>query len=268
MKVPSSRFPGFALRLRRGNQVSGRGCRTHDVRRNLLPAFCIPRSAFRVRSGFTLLEVLLAVTILVIISGVTYMTFSVVSASWKRGTTMADGLQHGDYVMEQLVMALRSAYYPDTKGHASLYGFHMEEGGQGPRSSDAISWVKIGQALVGSDCPYAQTPHRVKFWVEEREGESFVMVRSWQLYGQKEDFDPELVEAVKLSRRVVGFDCRVAWEKLEDTGEIDWLEEWEETNRVPTVAQLTLFLEPLEEGGDPLEIRRAVGIPVGPLSWR
>jgi prepilin-type N-terminal cleavage/methylation domain-containing protein len=224
------------------------------------------------RHAFTLLEVLLSVSILAVVSTITYLVFTTVTNCWKRGMAMADGLHHGDFAMEQLVMALRSTYYPDAKGKAQMYGFWLEDTGAGVEAADTISWVKVGHALVGKDCAFGGTPHRVKFTIEpDEEGEMSVVVRAWEVFGQDEDFDPTdetQVKVVRLSKRVVGFDCRVAYEKIEGTDEIDWLDEWEETNRVPTVAELTLYLAAADEDDEPTEIKRAVGIPVAPLSWR
>lgn len=221
----------------------------------------------RREEGFTLLELLLALSLLSVISVVTYLSFSTALRAWRKGTAMTDNLHHGDYVMEQLIMGLRSLYYPDTGGRdVPMYGFWHEDSGTDEYSSDVISWVKMGTSLVGGDCPFALSPHRVKFFVELNSDEqSVVAVKAWQLLGQSEDFDPGELEPFHISRKIVGFDCKAAYRVVDD--EIEWLEEWEETNRVPTALELTLYLEPSEEGGEPTEMKRIIGIPVGPNVW-
>jgi prepilin-type N-terminal cleavage/methylation domain-containing protein len=221
--------------------------------------------------GFTLVEILLAITLMAVVCAVTYMTFSVVSMAWKKGMAMSDDLHHGDYTIEQLVMALRSAYYPQSGGGSGMYGFQMEDKGDGDGSSDVISWVKLGSSLVGSDCPFAESPHRVKFWVGEgKDGESCAMVQAWQLQGQREDFDPEKVPPQFISREITGFNCRVAYRKIDD--EIEWLDTWEAalTNKLPTMVEVTLYMKPLSEGEKAVEVKRVVTIPVAPLSgpWK
>jgi prepilin-type N-terminal cleavage/methylation domain-containing protein len=220
------------------------------------------------RRAFTLLELMIAVTILAAITTVTYMTFSAVSEAWKRGMRLTDNIHHGDFVAEQLVMGLRSAYYAKPRGSAdSLYGFWHEDNGDGPRDADRISWVKVGAALVGRDCPYAGSPHRVTVTIEEdADNRPAVAVTSWRVKGQPEDFDPEMLDPVFLSTRVRGFNCRTAYE-TDEGGEIDWLDEWEETNKVPRLVEITLFLDPLDEGERPVEIRRLMSLPAGELSW-
>ena len=195
------------------------------------------------------------------------MTFSTVITAWQKGTRLMEDLHHGDFVVEQLVMGLRSAYFPDVKGGNYRYGFQMEDGVDGSYGGDRISWVKLGRALVGDDWPFADTPHRVVFRVtEDDEGRPAASVRAWRLHGQPEEFDPDSLEPIILSRKVVGFDCRCA-HRLVD-GEIEWLDEWSQSNRVPTIVEVTLYLEAVEEGGEPQALRRAMGLPAAAMSWQ
>lgn len=225
------------------------------------------RSKRERRSGFTLLEVLLSVSIMTVISMVTYMTFSTITTAWKKGIILTDSLNNGDFIIEQLAMALQSAYYPESRTVAKDYGFWNEDNGDGVDSFDTISWVKIGTALVGEECTFAGTPHRVKFSRENNEDdEQTVAVRAWRLQGQSDDFDPEDVEPLHLSTKVVGFNCRTAWRKVD--GDIEWLDEWEKTNRVPTIMELTLWLKPPKDGDPPIELKRAVGIRGAAISWK
>jgi prepilin-type N-terminal cleavage/methylation domain-containing protein len=220
-----------------------------------------------VSQGFTLLEILLAVSIMAIVSTVTFMTFSAATTAWQRGTALVDSLHHGDFVIQQLVMGLRSAYYPEAGGDAE-YGFVHEDNGDDASAEDTISWVKLGGALIGRNSKFAETPHRVEFFLEDDEdGDRAAAVKAWRLQGQLEDFDPDEVEPVFLSKRVVGLNCRMAW-MLDEDGKIDWLDEWEETNKIPTVVEVTLYVTPPEEGGDPIEMKRIVGLRVGALAWK
>ena len=219
------------------------------------------------RRGFTLLEVMLAVAILAMVAAATTMTFTVVIGGWRRGAAMADRLSRGDFVMDQLVLGLRSAYYPDGRRADALYGFQHESRQRGGLPSDVISWVKLGGALIGADRAYAGSPHRVRFAVRETsEGDPAASVTAWQVFGQMDDFDPDLLPPIDLSNRILGFKCRAAYERIDD--EIDWLDEWPHTNRLPMAVELTLYLEPPDPNDPPLEIKRALGIPVAPLSWR
>mgnify|MGYP001575252347 FL=1 len=211
---------------------------------------------------------MLAIAILAIISALAYLTFSGVTAAWKRGMALSDDLHHGDFVMEQLVMALRSAYYPDSKDKSgSCYGMITEDLGDGETGADTISWVKLGGALVGNDSHLAGNPHRVKVSMEDAPGgKRGLAVRAWRLQGQPDNFNADNLDFACLSSRVVGFNCRTAHEKRGD--EMDWLDTWDETNRLPTVVELTVYMEPLDANESPVELKRVFSVPVAPLSWQ
>jgi prepilin-type N-terminal cleavage/methylation domain-containing protein len=216
------------------------------------------------RRGFTLVEMLLAVGLLALVTALTFLTFTTVARAWKRGTDMADGIHHGDFVLDNLVMALRSAFYP--AGGGPGYGFLLEDNGDGPNASDVISWVKLGSSLVGRHSELADNPHRIRFSIEYGDGGRQAAVRAWRITGQPDDFDPSDVEPAFISGRVTGLDCRCAL-KIED-GSIEWEDEWkdENTNRLPRFVEITVYLDENGPGSESLELRRIVEMPLHYLS--
>ena len=229
------------------------------------------RAARYTRQGFTLLEILLAISLMALITVITFMTFGVVVGSWQKGTRLVERLHHGDFIMDQLVMGLRSSYFPDGAGTSTRYGMWLEDEGDGEdsNSSDILCWVKLGSSLVGKSAAFEGTPHRVTFYVTENEdGEPSAAVKAWRLEGQPEDFDPEEdVEPVFLSHQVVGFNCRtISPEDIdEEDGEFEWQDEWEYTNDLPLAVELTVYVTPVEKDGDPIPIQRILKIPVAYL---
>lgn len=220
----------------------------------------------RTRSGFTLLELMLAVTILSAVTVVMYMALSVIAGAWQRTVVMVDNMNHGDYVTEQLIMGLRSAYYPQV-GVNPQYGFVHKDNGDGAVADDSISWVKIGSSIVGRNCPFAGSPHRIEVsMAEDEKGHRGIAYKAWRLQGQPEDFDPENLEVEVFSRRVIGFNVRTATRKNGD--EIDWQDEWTETNRIPMAIEITIYMDPQVEGGEQVEIKRICPIPCAYLSWK
>jgi len=53
--------------------------------------------------------------------GIVWSTYSVTMNAWRRGSDLVDELRHSDFVMEQLVSALRSAAFFHTA--PDKYGF-------------------------------------------------------------------------------------------------------------------------------------------------
>jgi len=218
------------------------------------------------RPGFTLLELLLSVAILATISLFTFVTFSAVTSAWRGGQRLTESLHHADYALEQVVMALRSAYFPFT-GANSGYGFFLEDDGDGPGNWDEISWVKVGTALVGSESRLAGTPHRVELTHERFDGgEDALAIRAWRLLDEIEDFDSDDVEPVYLSRKLLGLNVRCQDPEDEDPEDIEWIDDWEDTNRIPSSVEITLYMAAAGEDRS-VEVKRIVEIPVAALAW-
>lgn len=242
--------------------------------------------------GFTLIELLVAMALLVIVLGITFSTFYGISKAWQRGQTMAENLNRGEFVMEQIVCGLHSAFYPvrqsssestntqpaNTNASATGtpvmassadYGFVLVNDGDGETAHDSIIWVKTGSALLGPEDPLWRGLHRIKISVEEDEdGRLAVASRAWRPYGNAIDFDSDKITPFFISEKVLGMNCRVAKETDNEEG-WKWEDEWgtDATNRLPLAVEVILYLEPIEEREESVEIKRVVEIPVAPLSW-
>ncbi len=225
----------------------------------------VPRSR-----GFTLVEMLVAISLISTVMAITFTTFYSVSNAWQKGLRMADNLNHGEYVMDQIVHGLRSAFYPGSQTNAgsAYYGFFLEGGGSGPGSRDTFGWVKTGGAMLGLNDPLRKGVHRVQVSVEnDEDGFSSVAVRTWRPYGNPDGFLPEQLSAFFISSKIDGITCRVSTNRSNEGWE--WESAWENdaTNRLPLAVEITLYLEPLHEDEDPVEMKRLIEIPVAPLSW-
>lgn len=236
--------------------------------------------------GFTLIELMLSITLMAAIAAVTYFTFDAGTRAWRGGLEVADSLHHADFVIEQLVMGLRSACYPDAARPSGSYGLVLVNNGDDEHARDTLSWVKLGTALVGADSPIAGTPHRVEVSVldpdasdDPAQAAGGLAVSAWRIVALPEDFDPTTaVKPLLLTPRVVGFNCRVLdpannlqeGDAPSSDDELEWLDEWEGdfTNRLPYAVELSLYLEPAREQDPPMEVKRIVEIPLAPLSWR
>jgi uncharacterized membrane protein YgcG len=186
-----------------------------------------------------------------------WVTFSTVIKAWDRGGEVLDDLHHGDFVMEQLVAGLRSAAFFSTA--PDKYGFHLEDRTTGSYENDVISWVTSCSAFMPPDSPLARGLHRLEVTVEDNEdGEDAFAIRAWPHLKDEEDVD---VEPWYVSTEIKGIACRVY--NFEDE---DWDDDWENTNALPTIVEISLFMDPLEEYGDPVVLRRMVEIPVAPDS--
>lgn len=250
----------------------------------------------RTRGGFTMIELLIAVALTATIVGASIFAFSTATRIWRAGTDAADAIHHGDYVMEQLVSALRSAYYPDTSQPSVQHGMVLVNDGDEDEAHDSLSWVKFGSALVGRNSGLADSPHRIVLYTvgkgeadDEALAEGGLVAKVWRLSAQVEDFDPEDEEYVKprlLMPDVLALDFKVLdpednladgkepvpdQDDFDEQGGFEWIDEdWKDdyTNRLPYAVMATLYLKPTEKDADPIALRRLVTIPSAQLSWR
>lgn len=248
------------------------------------------------RSGFTMIELLIAVALTATIVGAGILAFSTASRIWRTGTDAADAIHHGDYVMEQLASALRSAYYPDADKPSSQHGMVLVNDGDDDEAHDSLSWVKFGSAMVGRNSGIADSPHRIVVYTvgegeadEENLAEGGLVVKAWRLSAQVEDFDPEDEEYVKprlLMPDVLALDFKLLdpednlakgqdpvpdQDDFDEEGGFEWIDEdWKDdyTNRLPYAVVATLYLKPRERGEEPIALRRLITLPTAPLSWR
>jgi prepilin-type N-terminal cleavage/methylation domain-containing protein len=220
-------------------------------------------------TGFTLLELIMAVMILSIMMLLSFFCFDAVVQSWHAGMEMSESMGQADHVMEQVVSGLRSAYYPDSGAQLDDYGFQLGDGGEGPGAMDSLSWVKIGRSLVGEDCGFADSPHRVNVRVEDGGGDlKGLVVSAWRVDLQLDEFEPENdAKPVTVSPRVVGLNCRVLdKDQPEKDDEPNWQDTWDFSNSIPKAVELTLYMAPAKDKDEPFEVKRIIEIPMSDLS--
>ena len=250
-------------------------------------------------AAFTLIELILAISLLAAITATAYLSLSSATRTWRTGVETADAINHGDYIMEQILMGLRSAYYPDVgtvDAAAGQYGMQLVNDGDEDVAHDSLTWVKLGSALVGADSEVANTPHKVVLSVvgkgesgDEALAAGGLVLKSWRMSALPEDFDPDdenFVKPMLLMPGVVALDFRVfnpkdnlAEGKLpgveeESAFELDdekkWIDDdWEGdyTNRLPYAVEATLYLEPADDRSEPIKVQRVTTIPTAFLSW-
>lgn len=220
------------------------------------------------KTGFTLIEVLIAMTLLGLLTVMLFTSFDSVTRSWTVARKVCDASGHSDYLLDQLSAALRSAYTP---GEGDAYGFKFTDDGEGEEARDSFEWTKVGPALIGEDVAFAQVPHRVRVYLSDEDDgvPAGFAVRAWRQDLQLDEFDPEEdASYLVLSPKVQGLSCRMldpAQELTEDK-ELNWIDTWEKESMLPSAVEVTLWLEPAERGEDPIEYKRIIEIPISALS--
>ncbi len=214
-----------------------------------------PRSRVS-RRGFTLIEILVSVAILTMCMALVAMIYTNTITAWRLAQESMDELHQGDFVIEQLVAALRSeAFFPN---NPKVYGFWLEDRGTQSSAHDEVSFVTSSSAFIPSDSPLQNSLHRLFVTVgPDRTGHEGLSIRA--LPHIMKEMDKEKVEPWIVSARVTAFDCQVYDADLKS-----WGDSWDDTNKIPNLIKITLTIAPVHEDDPPMVISRVVEIPIAP----
>jgi hypothetical protein len=80
-------------------------------------------------------------------------------SAWKRGEEVIDSIQHGDYVMSQLVCAINSTLYFYDEN--ATYAFTVEKDTANGNPADIVSFVTTSPAFLPPDSPFLKGPHNM-----------------------------------------------------------------------------------------------------------
>lgn len=208
-----------------------------------------PSPPHRRADAFTLLELLLALSIFSVVSAMAAAAFWSVTKSFNRSNELLEQLHYGEFAMDQLVASLRSAAWFSSKPEA--FGFWLEPDG------GTASWVSSGSAFLPPDSPYRNGLHRLSVSVERVGRQHGLAVRVFSHLA--EDPDPRDADPFLAAPSVREFDCE--WYDFE--GE-SWSHDWEETNSLPKLVRITLVMDKREDDDEALRLCRVVELEVAP----
>jgi len=211
-----------------------------------------------IRRGFTLLEVLLAMTILSVMGLMVFGSFRSLVDTTVTAEKALDELHMTDSVVRQITESLRSAVFfdSDPRRYTFLY-----EKGTGTPPEDTLSWVTRSKAFLPPEYPTREGLNRLELSVQNIDGEQGLVARAYSSLLDAESDEAEDVEPWLVSKRVKGLEVF-----FYDIGEEDWVEDWERDNQLPTHLVLTLYIQGDEPNAQMQEHRIAVEIPVGKMS--
>jgi len=212
----------------------------------------------RPKQGFTLLELIVAIVILVIAMSIAFQAFTGTIRGWKRGTEVADGIKHGDFAMTQLASALNSMIY--FYNPRKTYAFKLEKDTASTGlPGDIVSFVTINGAFMPADSPYFKGPHRIRLFIDQDEyGESALFALAMPAISDEEDFEDEFdAEPALVAREISGLEINV-WDKQNEI----WTDEWEEDNAVPERLEVRLYISSDDPNEEPIVFTRILEIPV------
>ena len=203
----------------------------------------------RPESAFTLLEVMLAATILALVITAVYTTWSAGLAGWKRSATVTENLQRERIVMDTLVDLTQSAVFFNSKD--SLYEV---EGTREAQTGDTISFVTGSDLLLPQMESAAAGMRRVTIAMgSDAWGRPFLgIVNAPALVPERA---PDPVTHI-LSANVCGFAVR-----YRDPRSVSWVDQWEEGNLIPSAIEYTVAFGVNDGRTPPVVVTRTVELP-------
>ena len=202
------------------------------------------------RAGFTLLELMLAITILAVVITAVYTTFTTSLNAWKRSIGVSDALQRQRIVMDTLSELTKSMVFVNSR--AGLYSFLAE---RNVRTGDSVSFVTASDVLLPPTEAVAAGMRRVTISMQyDERGWPYLALQNAPALETSEEDQGQLHV---LSADVSGFAIR-----YRDPRTGQWQEEWDEAGLIPSAIEYTIAFGGLDGRTPPIIMTRAVDLPI------
>ena len=201
-------------------------------------------------TGFTLVEVMIAIGILALVIASIYSTWTAILRASKSGQTAAAAVQRTRIVVRLLEDSLSSAQ--SFGANPGYYGFMAENGDEA-----SLSFVaRLSQAFPRGGRFGDLDVRRVTFSVQPgSDGGRNLVLRQVPLVMETDEDESE--HPIVLSKNVKEFSMEFWDSRLND-----WVDEWKQTNQLPRLVMFTLRLADTARPLSPVEeISRIVSIP-------
>ena len=205
----------------------------------------------RARGGFTLVEVLLAVTILSLVMVGVYGIWSASLKAWKRGGEATEVFQRQRVVMEALAQFAIEVYF------AASPELYEIIGAKNPGLGDSVSFVTSSDAFLPPSEANDVGMRRVTISLEQDEyRRTYLAIVNQPALGVTDDSKQEL-QAHVVSMDVSGFFVRYL-----DPRDGAWYDKWEDANIIPSAMEFTVVFGQPGDQIPPVTVTRAIDLPV------
>ena len=206
---------------------------------------------FHLTAAFTLLEVMLAVTILGLVITAVTATWQAGLNGWKRSAGISDSFQRERIVMGTLEDLTKSIIYAPSKD--SLYDVNFEHDQQ---TGDSVSFVTGSDLLLPPAETMAAGLRRVTIALQrDSRNRPYLGIANAPAL-QPDEGAPDSVWHV-LSADVCGFGVR-----FRDPRDGSLVDKWEEANLVPSAIEYTVAFGANDGRTPPVVVTRAIELPI------
>lgn len=211
----------------------------------------------KARLGFTLVEVMLAVTILSLVIIAVYSTWSAALMAWRRGSNATEVFQRQRIVIDTLTELAQSTVY-----FAASPSLYAVIGASKPGWGDSVSFVTASDVALPPSEAIAAGMRRVTISMEQDEyGRKYLAIVNAPAVSANESNTTSTttvqLQAHVLSMDVTGFSVRYL-----NPGDGAWYDQWEETALIPSAMEFTVAFGREGDRVPPVVVTRAIDLPV------
>lgn len=206
------------------------------------------------RSGFTLLEIMLAVAILGLLVIAVSSVWSAGLSGWKRSHGLTETLQRQRITLESLGNLVQSAVY--FQNSHQLYAIRSEHD---PLGSDSISFVTASDELLAPNEATLAGLRRVTIRLQQETGTSPALIIQNAPALQPTDHDIVNASHV-LAFDVIGFNVHYR------TVSGEWKDQWEQTDKMPSGIEFVVAFAPANDRGPSQIVSRKIDLPTAKLA--
>jgi prepilin-type N-terminal cleavage/methylation domain-containing protein len=205
------------------------------------------------RHGFTLVEVMLAITLLAVLIAAVSATWSAALSAWKRSASVTETFQRERIVLGALSEMTESLLYSrSADGMYAVRGEHRDTGG------DEVSFVTASDVFLPPREAVLAGLRRVTLSLEQDSyGRVYLGLRNEPALPATETGTTEAGPSRVLSADVSGFTVRY---RHPQSGA--WQDQWEEVNLVPGALEFTVTFGGADARTPAITVVRQVEVPV------
>lgn len=201
-------------------------------------------------TGFTLIELFIAISIFAVVAVALYSTFFAGISVWRRSSESGDIHQDIKFALDDITKDLRNIIYCTEDGE-SIYAFSG--------TTEEIAFITLEAPFLQEDISRRELA-KIAYRFDKNKHQ-FIRIRVAKSLG----FDIEKGEKEVLLKGIEELKFEYCYFSGDEDEPYLWQEEWEDDeSRIPRVVRLTFRIKTKREK-EPLEFTKTIFIPIGVL---
>ena len=185
--------------------------------------------------GFTLVELMVSVTIMSLIAGATYACFHAGSRAWRKARDRSDASQQARVVLRMMARDLRGAFRPP-RGASTFMGVDRV---RDDRSADAVDFVAVAAGPARPAAPHSDRCEIGYYLDLDPATDAEGLVRRIDRTPDDDDLEGGVLEEIGPAVQELN---------LEYHDGVGWYDAWDEDDGVPFQVRITIGI--VETDGD------------------